>query len=132
MGRLGRGSFIPLMLFTWLFLSAGATVAAEPTSSWGVYLGLNLANMTGDIDQFNQSIAEFMGDEFGNEWTVTNGARTGMLGGAYYQRPLSRTFGLQIEGLLVKRGMKQEFDTGNFSADVSWGLNYLEIPLLLK
>lgn len=115
-----------------VFFVAGAPAHAETAGSWGLYLGLNVANMTGDIDEFNQRLVEFMEDEFGNEWTVTNKTRTGFLGGAYYHLPLSGKFGIQVEGLWVKRGMKQEFSTDVFAADVSIGLNYVEFPLLMR
>ena len=123
---------IIVLVVSWVILGAGTPANAQTSGNWGLYLGLNVANMTGDTDEFNQRLVEFMEDEFGDEWTVTNKTRTGFLGGAYYHLPLSGKFGIQVEGLWAKRGMKQEFSTDVFAADVSWGLNYVEFPLLMR
>jgi len=127
--------------FTWwvivatslALLSGPGTVAGADTHrSWGLYLGLNVAKMGGDMDQLGDDLAQLMESEFGGEWSSSIGTRMGPMGGAYHHWPLSRTFGLQVEGMWVRRGTKLTFTTAGLTADTDFKVSYLELPLLAR
>ena len=99
-----------------LVLLFSVCVSAQPegigVTGKGLKLGVDMAKIHTSIDALNEYL----------------GTKTGFTGGAFLTYNISRRFALQPEVLYVTKGAKK----GIFIFNVSWNLNYIEIPVLLK
>jgi hypothetical protein len=93
-----------------LFLSAATPAAAQMT--FGVKGGVNIANLSFDPSEGDLE------------------SRTGLVVGALVTQPLRSRFGLQIEGLYVQKGAKDEVNEDGLVFKTEIKLDYVEIPVL--
>jgi|GEM_PF-6604880 len=123
-----------------LLLSHGpAQAQTTAPNRTGFSFGVNFANQGGDMEQAGQLLAEQLAFEFGGSWSSTKSGLTGYQVGAHYAVQTSPTFGIQIEGLYVRRGSSLKF-TGegvpgamdSVSLTTEFQLNYIEVPLLAR
>ena len=101
------------MRFTALFagLAIAAPVAAQ--STLGFRAGVSLGTLAGDGVEDPDS-------------------RTGLSIGGYYSLGLSPNLGLQIGGAYVQKGASQTVDVEGEPVDVTFALDYFEVPILLR
>jgi hypothetical protein len=92
-----------------VLLLAGSLCA----QSMGLKGGLNFANLTGDDS----------GDP---------DSKLGFAFGGFYTHPMTETFFIQPELLFTMKGAKDEFTYSGSTYDVSYNLNYIELPILAK
>lgn len=102
---------IGLFLGLALLLSAASPAAAQMT--FGVKGGVNVANLSFDPE-----------DEGSPD------SRTGLVLGVVVTQPIRNRFGLQIEGLYVQKGAKDEFSEEGLNFKSTFKLDYIEIPVL--
>lgn len=88
------------------------SAAFAQESGFGAKLGLNLANMSGDVED--------------------NSMRTSMHIGAYYNYMVSDKFAIQPELVYSGQGYKSTFETPGGDVDVTWKVDYLNIPIMAK
>lgn len=100
-----------LLLMLVLSLALGVTAVAEDDtkmlSSFGIKGGLNIANLSGDIED-NKALMAFGGGVFG-------------------QLTVSPTLIIQPEVLYMQKGTEEDVDGGE-----KLKLNYIEVPILVK
>lgn len=101
---------IGLFLGLALLLTAASPAAAQMT--FGVKGGLNVANL--DFDPEDES----------------PDSRMGLVLGVVVTQPIRNRFGLQIEGLYVQKGAKDEFSEEGLNFKSTFKLDYIEIPVL--
>ena len=109
--------------------------AAGPTFEFGFKGGLGMAKLTGDDTKGIVAIEDFDITMTGN----VDQYKMGFTGGVYFTVNFTDMFGLRLETLFAMKGGKGEVegvisDPGlgdvPFSADVTFKLNYFELPLL--
>ncbi len=129
----GKSLLAVLTLALGAALLAGAAPAAAQ-GHMGVFGGLNIANMGGDMDRFGDELAVELNNELGGDWTAAKGSRTGATVGAFYYLPTGTGVGLQFEGLYVGRGTRFDLTdrSTNLTAETKFKLSYLEFPILLR
>lgn len=70
------------------------------------------------------------------EYEVSSSMRTGVAAGAFLILPVTERFGIQQEVLYVQKGSRQQIGVDVFdiptTLDVTYDLDYIEIPLLLR
>jgi len=70
------------------------------------------------------------------EYTVGSNLRRDVVGGVFAMLPITRRFALQNELLYVRKGSRQDIGVEIFDVptvlDVTYDMDYLEIPLLLR
>jgi len=70
------------------------------------------------------------------EYDVSSSWRTGVTAGVFLVLPVTRRFGIQQEILYVQKGSRQDIGVEIFDIptvlDVTYDMDYLEIPLLLR
>jgi hypothetical protein len=125
-----------------LVSGTSASLAAEmPPNRFGFFVGLNVANMGGDMDALADELSVQFESELGGTWSTSRGSTTGLGAGVSYLVALSPTLGIQIEGQYVRRGAKLEssgrgvtFPDVPSELDVTtkFKVDYLELPLLLR
>jgi hypothetical protein len=81
--------------------------------NFGVKGGLNVANLSFDPDE---------------GFTPEN--RMGLVVGMLVTQPIRSRFGLQIEGLYIQKGAKDEFNEEGLDIKQTFQLDYIEIPVL--
>lgn len=132
-----RPTCVPVFAVLFACLCAGcfADAAAAPSYEFGFRGGLNMGKLTGDDTEGIVSLEEYDAT-FSGEF---DSYRLGFSGGIYFMAHLTDMFGLRLEALYVMRGGKGEVegtldvpDVGvvPFSADVTFKLDYIELPLL--
>jgi hypothetical protein len=71
-----------------------------------------------------------------SEYTVASTMRKTVMGGVFVILPITRRFALQNEVLYVRKGSRQDIGVTIFDVptvlDVTYDMDYLEIPLLLR
>jgi hypothetical protein len=91
--------------------------------SWGLKGGLALAQHQGTEPR-------------DMEYTVSSTMRRGVTFGAFLYLPVTPRFGLQQEVLYIQKGSRQEIGVEIFEIptvlDVTYDLDYIEIPLMLR
>lgn len=112
-----------------LFPLAGPTAALEPGDEDlpGVSLGLKAGC----------SLAQHQGVEPRDlEYTVSSSGRRGLAAGVMLLVPITARFGLQQELLFLQKGSRQEIGVEVLEIptvlDVSYEMDYLEVPVLLR
>ncbi len=108
---------------TALLVSGTVTTPCDAQGTqFGVYLGSSLSRF-----QENSTI-------IADEDLVSNKRRVALQIGLWMQRPLSSMLSVQPELHYVRKGAKFSFDdtSEDFSADITFGLNYIEVPVLLR
>lgn len=104
--------FLSMLVAVGLVAATSDVFAGD--TSFGVRLGVSLANLTGsDIDLSD--------DE-------TKKMRAGIVSGAYVAIKAGDSIVIQPELLYIQKGTKITFDGGSFAIN----LDYVEIPILLK
>jgi hypothetical protein len=84
--------------------------AANAGSWFGVKGGINMADLSGDVEDTEM--------------------RNGFSGGAFYGWGINEQFGIQIEGLYMAKGAKGQTDEGGHLHDAEYKLAYIEFPIL--
>jgi len=126
-----------LLLF---FFASPAVCEEDPPSkgSFGLFGGVNIANLGGDFDEIGNLLADELGSVVGGDWTSSATSRSDLCLGGYYLHGLSRSFGLQIEGQYVRRGGVHDLQGANvpgigpLEVEAAYKLHYFEIPVLLR
>ena len=117
-----------LVALAWPAGRAGVAEAADDPGgftplSFGVKGGLGLAQHQGTEPR-------------DLEYTVDSTMRRGLAAGVFLTLPITRRFCLQQEVLYVQKGSRQQVGVDIFDIptvlDVSYDMDYLEIPLLLR
>jgi hypothetical protein len=135
-----RRLVLPCFMFL-LFLFASSAVFGEtPPSkgSFGLFGGVNFANLGGDFDEVGKLLADELEIVGGGDWTSSATSRSDLCMGGYYLHGLSRSFGLQIEGQYVRRGGAHDLQganlpgIGSVEVETAYKLHYFEIPVLLR
>lgn len=95
-------------------LMAGIAVfnAVNAQVKYGVKAGLNLANVSGDVDNTKM--------------------KTGLNVGAFAKIGLTETFSLQPELVFSAQGTKMKYSEEGISYDVKTNLSYVNVPVLLQ
>ena len=117
-----------LLASAWL---VGSAVAAEATDDLGGFTSLS-AGLKGGL-----GLAQHQGTEPRDlEYTVDSTMRRGLAAGVFVTLPITRRFQLQQEVLYVQKGSRQDIGAVIFDIptvlDVTYDLDYLEIPVLLR
>jgi hypothetical protein len=122
------------------------SVYAQPTWELGVKAGINLAKLTGDVEESDQGTFDLGGGYYmvGSMTQAFDESKTGFVGGVYATVHINKQFGVRLEGLYSKKGGKGKnsgsldvYDPSDAyvgSVDISGEntvtLDYFEIPLL--
>ncbi len=114
------------------FFMSASVQNASAQNKIGFYGGLNIANMGDDADLLGSMLANELEDATEMSWTSSKSSNSGLGVGAYYVIQTSETVGIQIEGLYVQRGVSFDLSGGGTDAEIALGLDYFEIPLLLR
>lgn len=93
-------------------VGASAQLTGKGITGKGLKLGFDIASIRTGISELNNYLD----------------TKTGFTGGAFLTYNFSREIALQPEILYVSKGAKKGF----FIFSVSWNVNYIEIPVLLK
>ncbi len=126
------GAVTALLTVTVLLLPA-PTVAETPQGTWGVFAGVNLGNMGGDMDAFGDGLAREIEASQGGIWTVDKGIRSGLALGVSYTVMLQPSWGMQFEALYVRRGVNFDLeDDSGTTAATAFKLDYVEFPILMR
>ena len=97
--------------------------------------GLNLANLSGDADQFGDALADTLESQVGGTWTSSKSIRVGFDGGIGFGYWGSGALGGAIELHYASRGVKWDINEQSGSGiklDAKLKLDYVEIPVLLQ
>lgn len=105
---------------------------ATAQNRWGLFGGVNIANMGGDMDEFGDDLAAGLEDQLGGDWTSSKRSTTGLGFGAYYFLPTSPTLGVQFEGQYIRRGVGFDISNTDIDVDTTFKIDYFEIPVLLR
>jgi len=100
-------------LFTIFFIIAAFTSLSLAQMQIGPKAGLNLANLSGDDIEDTDS-------------------KTGFAGGVFFMYQFSDMFAIQPEAYYSMKGATDNFTVEDLSIDVTYSLDYFEVPLLLK
>jgi len=114
-----------------LVLVVGAMPAAAK-GHLGVFGGLNIANMGGDMDRIGTELATMLADSLGGTWSADKTSRSGAAVGVWYYLPTTATLGLQVEGQYVSRGSGFDITGGGITMKTKFKLDYVEFPVLLR
>ncbi len=119
--------FIPLILP--MLLAAVVAAANEPDTGGFTRISLGLKG--------GLALAQHQGVKIHDmEYTVGSSMRRGMAAGMFLTLPVTCRFALQQEFLYVQKGSSQEIGVEIFDIptllDVSYDMDYIEIPVLLK
>ena len=115
-------------------LALGATTLiaqAQSTKHFGIVGGVNFSSFNGS-DADGGSF-----DVFGDTYTVNTGSLTGFVGGIYAAIPVGTSVVFEPEVLYTSKGARYDteydvVDVGTFSDQLTYRLDYIEIPLLLR
>lgn len=100
-------------LFTVLLIIIAFTSISLPQMQIGPKAGLNLATLTGDDVEDADS-------------------KTGFAGGLFFMYKISNMFAIQPEAYYSMKGATDKFDFEGVTIDVTYSLDYIEVPLLFK
>jgi len=125
-----------------LFFASPVVCGENPPSkgSFGLFGGVNIANLGGDFDEIGKLLADELGSVVGGDWTSSATSRSDLCLGGYYLFGLSRSFGLQIEGQYVRRGGVHDLhganlplpEIGSLEVEAAYKLHDFEFPVLLR
>jgi hypothetical protein len=126
--RAAASPAVLLILFATLVLAAPAHAQADDPGgftrfSWGFKGGVSFAQHQGTTPR-------------DLEYEVSSSWRTGVAAGVFFILPVTPRFGIQQEVLYVQKGSRQQIGVEVFdiptTLDVTYDLDYIEIPLLLR
>lgn len=101
-----------------LSFAAGA-LPAQSAVTYGVVAGIDFATFTGS-DANLSSIG------------LDKGSLTGFLGGVFVDIPVGTSLAFEPEAIYIGKGTKYSLTDPGFSGDVTFDLEYIEIPALLR
>jgi len=100
--------------FTIFFIIAAFTSLSLAQMQIGPKAGMNLASLTGDAVEDSES-------------------KTGFAGGVFFMYKFSDMFAIQPEAYYSMKGATDKMDFGEgVTVDLTYTLDYIEVPLLLK
>lgn len=101
-----------------LFAAAGA-LPAQSAVTYGVVAGIDFATFTGsDADL--------------SALGLDKGTLTGFLGGVFVDIPVGTSLVVEPQAIYVGKGATYSLNESGFSGDVTFDLEYIEIPALLR
>lgn len=100
-------------VFTLLFVLSIFSIMSYAQMQAGLKAGLNLANLSGDDIE-------------------NTDAKTSFAFGGFFCYQFSPMFAVQPEIYYSMKGATQKIDAGGGTVDVTYSLDYIEIPLLIK
>ena len=139
MDRHLRCLLVILLAATVLATAAPAEILDLSRNRGGFFAGVNFAKQGGDMDRIANDLANEMQLEFGGNWSASTGTNTGFGLGGYYVFQTSPTFGIELEGQYIRRGVKITLEASGVSGipsgtdlEAQFQMNYLEIPVLAR
>jgi hypothetical protein len=96
-----------------LFILTAFTSLSLAQMQIGPKAGLNLANLTGDDIENADS-------------------KTGFAGGVFFMYKFSNMFAIQPEAYYSMKGASEKLDFEGVTVDITYTLDYIEVPLLFK
>jgi hypothetical protein len=100
-------------LFTLLFVLSIFSIMSFAQMQAGLKAGLNIANLSGDDIESPES-------------------KTGFAGGAFFMYQFSPMFAIQPEAYYSMKGATDKMDFEGTTVDLTYTLDYIEIPVLFK